>query len=635
MRNSQNLKKWNITDNTIITKDSKLLFNNTKLKKNHTNYDLLEYRKIFIVSPTINIANKQCYIFEPPKRNLNNEKTRISFYEKINKINERMKSNDVLDKTERRPRIRVRINSINHTNITNISSDKKNNNKNITEINDITEIKDITPINIHRHERSLTSNYSFINNINRNSINLNNTNSISNSNIFNFVRQNFQATKNNLLYNDINEACLKYNKPNEKNFKLLPNQFQEIKNVNNNRRINRYYYNKNNRCFYQISNYNKNTYTNHNRDNITFNKINNLQNIEITNNNKDIENKENKENQENKNNITKITERKKLISSTSLKSINEDKINISKLVQYNIKKKDFNSMMSPRCNNFQKTYQRKLIKKGNRGLDKSINNKNDLTLDKSEEHNRNTNNESSRNYNQMNMRYLFQTKNFVNNSSLKNIIHSKDFNVSETVNKMKEKEVTNNNYLINRLSSSISNKNLYTHDNYYNYYKEEKEDTNDITEIKATSDNNFSTSNSFYKNLYQNNNNYLNQKLNPFSQTKHKLKNLITSIDYKNKNNDNSQLNINHNLKNIILYEVDEEGKVNYKVKEMKNSVEKVVRDNSEIKKKSKINDISQKVNNNGIVSLYVKKNQGTVLRKFKDKNKIEFYRPKNKKPKK
>jgi hypothetical protein len=292
-------------------------------------------------------------------------------------------------------------------------------------------------------------------------------------------------------------------------------------------------------------------------------------------------------------------------------------------------------MASPRCNHFQNTYQKKLIRRKNRGIDRSINNRNDVLLDKSETSYRNNNNETNSSNNKIKMKNMIIYRNIVNNCSLNNIMNSNDFNITEIYNKSKEKEAMKKKILLKKkLSFSISNNNLYNNNNnYYNYNKEEKDDTKDITDIKITSDKNYSTANSFYKN----NNNNLNKNVIVSNQLKHKLKNLITSIDYMNENNDNDddkKLKINNNLKNIILYEVDNEGRINYRVKKMENSVEKVVRDNSEIKRNSKINDIMPKVNNN-IISLYVKKNQGTVLRKFKGNNKIEFYCPSNKKMKK
>ena len=106
----------------------------------------------------------------------------------------------------------------------------------------------------------------------------------------------------------------------------------------------------------------------------------------------------------------------------------------------------------------------------------------------------------------------------------------------------------------------------------------------------------------------------------------HKLKNIITSIDYKDINN--NKFKSDKKSKNIILYEFDRNGKINYKIKEIKNSVEKVVRDksNSRIKDRNKKIEISPKNQNEG--TLYVKKNQGTVLRNYKNKTKFEFYYP-------
>ena len=58
----------------------------------------------------------------------------------------------------------------------------------------------------------------------------------------------------------------------------------------------------------------------------------------------------------------------------------------------------------------------------------------------------------------------------------------------------------------------------------------------------------------------------------------------------------------------------------------MKNSVEKIVKDNSVLKNRKKRNEFSPKNKKTGLISLYVKKNQGTVLRKYKNKSRIGFY---------
>ena len=91
-----------------------------------------------------------------------------------------------------------------------------------------------------------------------------------------------------------------------------------------------------------------------------------------------------------------------------------------------------------------------------------------------------------------------------------------------------------------------------------------------------------------------------------------KLKNVITSIEYSHQNSYN---NIN---KNIILSEVDQNGKINnIRIKQLKNSIEKILKETSKEKKKI----ISPRKWNDSIT--YVKKNQGTHLKKLKKYNTI------------
>ena len=101
-----------------------------------------------------------------------------------------------------------------------------------------------------------------------------------------------------------------------------------------------------------------------------------------------------------------------------------------------------------------------------------------------------------------------------------------------------------------------------------------------------------------------------------------KLRNMVTSIEYSNKNNKKSYNNIGD--KNIIMSEIDKNGKINIKVKEMKNSIEKILRENSFNKRRNVANLSSQKLT-------YVKKNQGTHITKIKKHNtinNIEYYPP-------
>ncbi len=108
------------------------------------------------------------------------------------------------------------------------------------------------------------------------------------------------------------------------------------------------------------------------------------------------------------------------------------------------------------------------------------------------------------------------------------------------------------------------------------------------------------------------------------------VKEEIKVEEKKEDNNNNNETKDNNNNKKIILYEFDKNGNINYKIKQMKNSVEKIIREKSNLKlNKTSIYNygISSNSHDKGVNSLYVKKNQGTVLRKTK--NKMNFYNPK------
>ena len=118
------------------------------------------------------------------------------------------------------------------------------------------------------------------------------------------------------------------------------------------------------------------------------------------------------------------------------------------------------------------------------------------------------------------------------------------------------------------------------------------------------------------------------QNITPHNSINKKLKNVVTSIEYYNRNY--KEPNYELKDKNIILSEVDQNGKINIKVKEMKNSIEKILRDNSFKKtKKSNCRNSPQKFN----LLTYVKKNQGTYLKKIQNLNNNtvshnNYYRP-------
>ena len=104
-----------------------------------------------------------------------------------------------------------------------------------------------------------------------------------------------------------------------------------------------------------------------------------------------------------------------------------------------------------------------------------------------------------------------------------------------------------------------------------------------------------------------------------------KLRNVITSIEYC-KNNNKSH---NSTKKNVILSEVSNCGKINIKIKEMENSIEKVIKENL-----IKINN--NKSNNNFDLPspkkwdddlTYIKKNQGTHFKKIKKHNTVNHFK--------
>ena len=109
-------------------------------------------------------------------------------------------------------------------------------------------------------------------------------------------------------------------------------------------------------------------------------------------------------------------------------------------------------------------------------------------------------------------------------------------------------------------------------------------------------------------------NEILNHTINKIG--KQKLKNVITSIEYKNKD-----LKNNLNNKNIVLSELDKNGKLNVKYRKMKNSIEKIIKQNSIPKIKKVYCMKSSKIPYNGLT--YVKKNQGTHIRNSKKYNTI------------
>lgn len=228
--------------------------------------------------------------------------------------------------------------------------------------------------------------------------------------------------------------------------------------------------------------------------------------------------------------------------------------------------------------------------------------------------------------------------NYINNTN--NDFHNYKYNSFKTLSKsnsFKIPRIPDNK--LNEIDNKYNNKincNFYSIDNKYchrysninltNNYNKEKDETKYTSE--QVSDNNYSTTTSFYYN--KNNNSLLNHhKKIPSNNLELHLKNIITSIDYRksnsNMNNSNNKFK-NNNNKNIVLYELDKYGKLNYKVREITNSMEKIIRDASNSRNKKRLIKLSPNIEQEQFSSIYVKKNQGTILRKNIDNKKNKYF---------
>lgn len=581
-KRKKNDKKHKFNDNDIL---------NNKLKKYKINKESIEFNKVYILSPTINLENRKYYVFEPLNKNINYSTKRRNM-KQINSNADRLINN--FDNDEiilKRPKIKVKLNSMKKLNKISISQEKNNN---IIKY----KIKKITPIN--RKEKKTIFNYSCLDN----RINQNDNNSkICNSSIQN----SFESPTENVFQKNKNQSYSHYyyNRSYEKSVPSS-NNIDDLKYINCNKTIYNY------RNINKDGPLNKSEYCLKNKSRQSINRVafNNINKLKLNDANKIYV--RNTENLDNNNNC--LTKNKSLTNSQSFKSFNKDSIEISKekLVKTNIRNDNLNSLFSPNYNHIQNTYQKKLVKRNATKIDNIKLNNKTFKID-------NLKNKELLNE-KINMKNIFPHNNYIFNSP-KNNYNSNNLSIFGLFNtKSSYENIKENSIILNsQLDSRSNNKTLY---NNFNYNKE-KDDTKFQTDQNNISDNNYSTINSFYY-YKKNNNNSSSQKLLSSNKIEYKLKNIVTSIDYKNADNDDKSIKKDKN-KNIILYEVDRKGQVNYKVREMKNSVEKVVRKNSELKKRSKIIEFSPK--NNGIFSLYVKKNQGTVLRKLRDtKNRIEYY---------
>ena len=212
----------------------------------------------------------------------------------------------------------------------------------------------------------------------------------------------------------------------------------------------------------------------------------------------------------------------------------------------------------------------------------------------------------------------FNNKKIINNkNNIKYYIKSNINNINKIINKninLKNSYILGNSNSINDYNTLNTFNNLTTSkktNNFFNNGTNKKKQNMTICEDYSKSD---------YFNMNKRKLIKNSKKLLIFSNTKtnnfkpKKLKNVITSIQYKEKNN-------NLNDMNIILSEFDYNGKLNIKVKQMNKSIEKVIREHSNPKMENIYNLKSPKINNDKLT--YIKKNQGTHIPTIKKHNTI------------
>ena len=625
----------------------KVKINNKKhktLKREHQN-NKLEIKKTTkmssesnnnkIISPSANNMNKNNSIINPLKGGLafnrqNRYYKKINYGDKINYAHNNLKEdNEMVEK----PKIKVKINT-KHNSKANVASSNENKraiNYNMSKINQM-----------DKNDKYILFNNSCLDNMakqhRRNRQNAHFLSSIQNS--FESGDLNINNKNKNMSYLDDNNISY------EKKLKILTNTIENLINIRNNIKkeyyekekeklentmanensmnhkiINKYDDLKNGNYLYENKKFFKNKLKKTNNRYEVFN----LLNLKL-NNNKFSSNEE-----YNPMNLLSLTQ-KNINHSNSMKAFDKDislnsKINV---IKRNLRNNDnYSSLYSSPNYLLQTTYQKKLVKNHSIKMDKNevINRPSKLENLITREDCKNSN-------------YINSMKN-LNNSLISDkynfltLSKSNSFNLARfPENRLVEIESKYNNKLISNFDS-IDKKyyHNYSKSNLITNFNKEKEDSKYTSE--QISDNNYSTTASFYYNKNSNNNNISNSILNnnkrihPNNSELH-LKNIITSIDYRNSiPNFNNSNNISKNgNKNIVLYEIDQDGKLNYKVREITNSVEKIVQNTSNSKKKKRIIDISPKKDQEleHISSIYVKKNQGTVLRKNNNIKNFEYY---------
>ena len=198
-----------------------------------------------------------------------------------------------------------------------------------------------------------------------------------------------------------------------------------------------------------------------------------------------------------------------------------------------------------------------------------------------------------------------------NNKNLINYYKKKNRNkINKTINSnnISKNDNKNNTLNNNRLiySTNFSDYNTINDFKLQKYFKFKKTITNNLSECKKSNQENINPD------KHSSKQELLNKKDIRFNKFKpKKLKNVVTSIQCKSKIKDND-----NDDKNIILSEFDNNGKLNVKVKKLKKSIEKVLKENPNRKIKNIYYLGFNKTPNETLK--YVKKNQGTHISKTK-----------------
>ncbi len=607
--NINNIKNLRLYINNPLNKiKPKKFLNNTVIRKKYT-----------LISPSSfsNNPNRKNHIIIKPESQNNNINDKKIF----NYVNTDSEDNFSFE----HPKVYIKLNSLKkNIDISNTLSYEKNNKSNKY------TISRIKPKNLRSNEGVIYSPYK-TNNINQ-KINYSNINSLQNS--FDYSDNNFSfCQKKNQEYSNINNNC---NMTQEKN---LTSFNDSIDNIVKEKSIFSYINTRNN--IYQ----NKNKINN----NLVNNKINKT-NFVYNNNNKEL------------NGMKKIIYKKKIRKKNNYseifshyKILNINKQNDKKNLISPYRNNDLNNNLSTNTINQNKIYELiynanetpqklELLPKNNKeykyinsyyNKNTSIilpsytltdpivtnlhNNKKDKEYIKIENYNNNSleiNNNNKENNTKIfglliseNKRNIFRKKEKNFSKKYNSTIRRKkilDFSSTKSstdmlinVNKYSTnyfygKNILNNNYIIEN-SNSFSNYNtvnsLNNTENNINYFNNDKlYPCRTLTEKYFVPDN---------KNkMFYLRNELLNNKINRLG--KKNLKNVITSIEYKNDETDNE-----FDKKKVILSEFDKNGKLNIKFKKMNKSIEKIIKENSNPKikkvyylKPSKLTYIKKKSRN-------------------------------------